>query len=484
MKRLITVGVAACLATAAHAQTAQELSKSDPSYVLNYGMDYGQQRYSALAKINAENVKHLAPAWNLSYDDNRAEESQPLVYKGVLYVTTNSATIAVDAKTGKQLWKTKVEYPPETPRVVCCGIINRGAALYEGKIIRGTLDAKLVALDAKTGKQLWKSDVAEMKAGYTMTGAPQIADGVIMTGISGAEFGTRDFIDGWDPADGKHLWRTYTVPLANEKGGDTWAGDTAKTGGGSTWITGSFDPELHTVYWGIGNPGPFNAAGRKGDNLYTCSVLALDPKTGNIKWHYQFSPNNPFDYDSVAEMILSTIDVKGKPTKVLIDANRNGFIYVLDRTNGKLIAANPYVKVNWASSIDMATGRPVETEISTKARAGEQVDVWPSILGGKNWEPGSFDPKTGLAYYNTLNFGGHYKAVPAEYKEGEWFLGMDLTLGWAWPGRSARLPESRRSDDGQGQVGSAERSSAVLGRVVDRRWGGLLGPVDRRVRGV
>ena len=224
MKRLITVGLAACLATAAHAQTAQELSKSDPGYVLNYGMDYGQQRYSALAKINAENVKHLVPAWNLSYDDNRAEELQPLVYQGVLYVTTNSATIAVDAKTGKQLWKTKVEYPPETPRVVCCGIINRGAALYEGKIIRGTLDAKLVALDAKTGKQLWKSDVAEMKGGYTMTGAPQIADGVIMTGISGAEFGTRDFIDGWDPADGKHLWRTYTVPLANEKGGDTWPG--------------------------------------------------------------------------------------------------------------------------------------------------------------------------------------------------------------------------------------------------------------------
>jgi alcohol dehydrogenase (cytochrome c) len=317
--------------------------------------------------------------------------------------------------------------------VVCCGIINRGAALYDGKVIRGTLDAKLVALDAKTGKQLWKSDVAEMKGGYTMTGAPQIADGVIMTGISGAEFGTRDFIDGWDPADGKHLWRTYTVPLASEKGGDTWPGDTAKTGGGSTWITGSFDPELHTVYWGIGNPGPFNAAGRKGDNLYTCSVLALDPKTGAIKWHYQFSPNNPFDYDSVAEMILSTIEVKGKPTKVLIDANRNGFIYVLDRANGKLIAANPYVKVNWASGIDMTTGRPIETDITTKARAGEQVDVWPSILGGKNWEPGSFDPKTGLAYYNTLNFGGHYKAVPAEYKEGEWFLGMDLTLGWAYP---------------------------------------------------
>ena len=484
MKRLITVGVAACLATAAHAQTAQELSKSDPSYVLNYGMDYGQQRYSALAKINAQNVKHLAPAWNLSYDDNRAEESQPLVYKGVLYVTTNSATIAVDAKTGKQLWKTKVEYPPETPRVVCCGIINRGAAMYEGKIIRGTLDAKLVALDAKTGKQLWKSDVAEMKAGYTMTGAPQIADGVILTGISGAEFGTRDFIDGWDPADGKHLWRTYTVPLPNEKGGDTWAGDTAKTGGGSTWITGSFDPELHTVYWGIGNPGPFNAAGRKGDNLYTCSVLALDPKTGAIKWHYQFSPNNPFDYDSVAEMILSTIEVKGKPTKVLIDANRNGFIYVLDRTNGKLIAANPYVKVNWASSIDMATGRPVETEISTKARNGETgrrvaVDPWRQELGTGFVRP---EDRPCLLQHAQLRRSLQGRAGRIQGRRMVSRHGPDPWLGL--PRRSARLPEGRRSDDGQGQVGSAERSSAVLGRVVDRRRGGLLGPTDRRVRGV
>ena len=431
MRRLLVAAAAvACTVTAAHAQTAQELSKPDNKYVLNYGMDYGQQRYSPLTQIDTKSIKKLVPAWNLSYDDLRSEESQPLVYNGVLYVTTNSATIAVDAKTGRQIWKTKVEYPPETPRVVCCGIINRGAALYEGKIIRGTLDAKLVALDAKTGKQLWKSDVADMKAGYTMTGAPQIADGVIMTGISGAEFGTRDFIDGWDPNDGKHLWRTYTVPLANEKGGDTWPGDTAKYGGGSTWITGSFDPELHTVYWGIGNPGPFNASGRKGDNLYTCSVLALDPKTGQIKWHYQFSPNNPFDYDSVAEMILSTIDVKGTPTKVLIDANRNGFIYVLDRTNGKLIAANPYVKVNWASGIDLTTGRPIETDVTTKARAGEPVDIFPSILGGKNWEPGSYDQKRGLAFYNTLNFGGHYKSVPAEYKQGEWYVGMDLTNPW------------------------------------------------------
>jgi alcohol dehydrogenase (cytochrome c) len=262
--------------------------------------------------------------------------------------------------------------------------------------------------------------------------APLVADGVVLTGVSGAEFGTRDFIDGWNPADGKHLWRTYTVPSPEEPGGDTWKGDTWKFGGGSTWITGSYDPELNTVYWGVGNPGPFNAAGRPGDNLYTCSVLALDAKTGKIKWHYQFSPNNPFDYDSVAEMVLADINIEGKPTKVLMDANRNGFFYVLDRTNGKLLAANPYVNVNWASSIDLKTGRPVETDVSKDAREGKKVTVFPSLLGGKNWEPMSFNPQTGLAYANTLAFGGHYKTAPAEYKAGEWYVGIDLTDLWEW----------------------------------------------------
>jgi alcohol dehydrogenase (cytochrome c) len=428
-------GLAMLFAPAAMAQTHDELVKgaTDTNNVLNYGMGYNLQRFSALKQINKDTVKRLIPVWNYSFDDNRSEESQPLVYKGVLYVTTNSATMAINAKTGKQIWKTKVEYPPETPRIVCCGIINRGAAIYDGKIFRTTLDANVIALDAQTGKELWRKNAIDFKTGYSMTVAPLVADGVVITGISGAEFGTRDFIDGWDPKTGEHLWRTYTVPGTGEPGNDTWQGDTWKLGGGSTWITGSFDPELHTVYWGIGNPGPFNAAVRPGDNLYTCSVLALEPKTGKIKWHFQFSPNNPFDYDAVAEMVLATLDIEGKPTPVLMDANRNGFFYVLDRTNGKLLAANPYVKVNWASGIDMKTGRPIETEISAKARAGEKVVVWPSILGGKNWEPMSFDPQNNTAYINTLNFGGHYKAVAADYKAGEWYVGMDLSDLWEWP---------------------------------------------------
>jgi alcohol dehydrogenase (cytochrome c) len=435
MKRIaMAIGLAVIVSHGASAQTSEQLVKgaTDTSNVLNYGMGYNLNRFSTLDQINKDTVKNLVPVWNYSLADDRSEESQPLVYQGVIYVTTHSATMAIDAKTGKQIWKTKVEYPPETPRIVCCGIINRGAALFDGKVFRTTLDANVIALDAKTGKELWRQKAADIKEGYSMTVAPLVADGVVLTGISGAEFGIRGFIDGWDPATGKHLWRTHTIPSPDEPGGDTWKGDTWKFGGGSTWITGSYDPELNTVYWGIGNPGPFNSAVRPGDNLYTCSVLALDPKTGKIKWHYQFSPNNPFDYDSVAEMVLADMNIEGKPTKVLMDANRNGFFYVLDRTNGKLLAANPYVKVNWATGIDLKTGRPIETDITRDAREGKKVTVYPSILGGKNWEPMSYNPQTGIAYANTLAFGGHYKTEPVTYKAGEWYLGMDLTDLWEW----------------------------------------------------
>jgi alcohol dehydrogenase (cytochrome c) len=435
MKRFAMAASLVMLAsTYADAQTTEQLVKgaTDTSNVLNYGMGYNLQRFSTLKQINKDTVKNLVPVWNYSFNDDRSEESQPLVYQGVIYVTSHNATMAVDAKTGKQIWKSKIEYPAETPRIVCCGIINRGAALYDGKVFRTTLDANVIALDAKDGKELWRQKAADIKEGYSMTVAPLVADGVVITGISGAEFGTRGFIDGWDPATGKHLWRTHSIPSPDEPGGDTWKGDTWKLGGGSTWITGSYDPELNTVYWGIGNPGPFNSAVRPGDNLYTCSVLAMDPKTGKIKWHYQFSPNNPFDYDSVAEMVLADMNVEGKPTKVLMDANRNGFFYVLDRTNGKLLAANPYVKVNWATGIDMKTGRPIETDVSKDAREGKKVTVYPSILGGKNWEPMSFNPQTGLAYANTLAFGGRYKTEPVTFKQGEWYLGMDLTDLWEW----------------------------------------------------
>ena len=431
---LLAAALIALLPLGAYAQSAEELAKgaSDTGNVLNYGMGYNLQRFSPLAQINRETVRRLVPVWNYSYDDNRSEESQPLVYNGVVYVTTHAATMAIDAKTGKQIWKTKVEYPPETPRIVCCGIINRGAALYDGKVFRTTLDAHVIALDAKTGKELWNQTAIEWKDGYSATAAPLVADGVVITGISGAEYGIRGFIDGWDPATGKHLWRTYTIPGPGEPGNETWPGDTWQHGGGSTWITGSFDPDLHTVYWGVGNAGPWNAMMRKGDNLYTCSVLALDPQTGKIKWHFQFSPNDPYDYDSVAEMILATLDIGGQPRKVLMDANRNGFFYIFDRADGKLIAANQYGKtINWATGIDEG-GRPIDSDVTKHMRAtGEKTEIWPSVFGSKNWGPASFDPNTGLVYANAIDLGMQYKPTQPKYRAGTVYWGADIE--WVFP---------------------------------------------------
>ena len=427
--------VALLLPLAAYGQSAEDLKKgsNDTGNVLNYGMDYGQKRYSPLDQINKDTVKYLVPVWNYSLADDRSQESQAFVHNGVLFISTHNATIALDAKTGKQKWKTKVEYPPETPRIVCCGIINRGVALYDGKVFRTTLDAHIVALDAKTGKELWKSKVIDWKNGYSQTLAPLIADGVIITGTSGAEYGIRGFIDGWDPNTGKQLWRTYTIPGPGEPGNDTWPGDTWKRGGGSTWITGSYDPDLRLVYWGVGNAAPWNAMMRSpGDNLYTASVLALDPKTGTIKWHFQFSPNDPYDYDAVADLILVDRQIEGKERKLLFSANRNGFFYVLDRTNGEFIAANQFVKKqNWADGIDKK-GRPIESQVTKKLRATEtKAEIWPSVWGGKAWSPSAYNPKTGLVYANTMNLGMTYTPTRPQYRAGTTYWGADLT--WVFP---------------------------------------------------
>ena len=432
---LLAAAVAGLLPLTSYAQSSDELinGANDTGNVLNYGMGYNLQRYSPLTQINKQTVRHLTPVWNYSYDDNRSEESQPLVYKGVLYVSTHAATMAIDVKSGRAIWKTKVEYPPETPRIVCCGIISRGVALYDGKVYRTTLDAHVVALDAKTGKEVWNSKVIDWHDGYSQTLAPLIADGVVITGISGAEYGIRGFLDGWDPQTGNHLWRTYTIPGPGEPGNDTWPGDTWKHGGGSTWITGSYDPELKSVFWGVGNAGSWNAMTHPGDNLYTCSILSLDPHTGKIKWHFQFTPNDPYDYDSVAEMILATLNINGQPTKVVMDANRNGFYYVFDRATGEMLKVNKYGKtINWASGIDEKTGRPIESELSLHMRAtSEETEIWPSVFGSKNWGPSSFNPNTGLIYANTLEFGMKYKPTTPEFRAGTTYWGADIK--WVFP---------------------------------------------------
>jgi len=415
----------------AFAQTQQELNNDgkNTDNVLTYGMGYNQNRYSPLREINKQNVKRLVPVWSLSLENEFGEQAQPLVYDGVVYVSNVKWTVAIDALTGKQLWRTAVDFPPETPRVVCCGVSNKGVALYEGKVFRTTLDAYVVALDQKTGKQIWKQKAAEWKEGYSQTLAPLVANGVLVTGISGAEFGIRGFIDGWDPDTGKHLWRRYTTAGPGEKGHETWEPrETYLTGGASTWITGSYDAELDLMYWGTGNAGAWNSANRRGDNLYTASVLAMRPKTGEVVWHYQFTPNDTFDWDAVWELILADIDVAGQKRKVVMQLNRNGFLYVLDRTDGRLISAKPYGRINWATHVDMATGRPVESEEAKKLRAGKPIDMWPSIRGAKNWPHAAFNPTTGLLYANTIHQYSTYSyAELAPYKPGMRYQGTTNT---------------------------------------------------------
>jgi alcohol dehydrogenase (cytochrome c) len=403
------------LAAGASAQTLDELKNDgqNTDNVLTYGMGYDQHRYSPLKLIDKSNVKRLVPVWNLSLDNQWGEQAQPLVYQGVMYVTDAKATVAIEVETGKQIWKTPVDWPAETPRVVCCGVSNKGAAIYNGKLFRTTLDAYVIGLDLKTGKELWRQQAADWKQGYTMTVAPLIANGVLISGISGAEFGIRGFLDGWNPETGAHLWRRYTTPAQGEKGSETWpADDTALHGGGSTWITGSYDPDLDLVYWGTGNAGPWNPTKRPGDNLYTASVVAIKPKTGEIAWHYQFTPHDMYDFDATWELILADLPINGQTRKVVMQLNRNGFVYVLDRANGKLLSANPYEKVNWASRIDLETGRPVETDVSTRLLAGETVELWPSTRGAKNWPHAAFNPETGLLYANTMHQASQYRFVP------------------------------------------------------------------------
>ena len=414
---LLAALVSAAIPMTALAQTADELKNDDktPGDVLTYGMGYSQHRFSPLTQINRQTVKRLVPAWSYSMADNRGLEGQALVKDGVVFLTDHEKTVAVDALTGREIWKTMVEYPPETTRVVCCGIVNRGAALFDGKLYRTTLDANVIALDAKTGKEVWRTKSSDPKDGYSMTVAPLVANGVVIAGVAGAEYGIRGYLEGFDAQTGKSLWRTYTIPEKGQPGSETWPGDTWKQGGGSTWITGSYDPDLDLVYWGTGNPAPWNPLNRKGDNLYTNSVLAFQPKTGKVVWHFQMTPGDPFDYDGVNEWILAELPVDGGTRKVIMQANRNGYLYVIERATGKLVAANAFVKVNWADGIDKETGRPVwSAETKAVVDKGEKQRIYPAVSGGKNWGPMAFDPTRRLLYINTNEWGMDYEPAPVE----------------------------------------------------------------------
>ncbi len=385
------------------AQTTEELVNDgkNTENVTTHSMGYDRKSYSPLKQINTSNVKRLMPVWSTSLMNEEGETAAPTIYNGVMYVINGKWTFAIDVETGKQIWRTPVKLEEGVTR----SAFNRGGAtIYNGKLFRVTVDNHLVALQLKTGEELWNQKYADLKDGFYSTGGPIVANGVVISGVSGGESTTRGFLDGWDPETGKKLWRRYTIPAPGEPGSETWPknSDAWTQGGGPTWRSGSYDPQLDLVYWGTGNSEPYDPRPRQGlDSLYTNSVLAIRPKTGELFCYFQYTPNDVFDVDAVEEQVLADIQVNGQPRKVMIQANKNGFLYVLDRTNCKLIAAHPYVKVNWATGIDMATGRPVLTDVQKRFLAGEEVEIWPSR--GTNAVPIAFDPNTGLIYASTWN---------------------------------------------------------------------------------
>jgi alcohol dehydrogenase (cytochrome c) len=382
------------------AQTSDELVQDgrNPANVITQSMGYHRRSYSPLRQITTSTVKRLVPVWSSSLMNDLGELAAPAVYDGVMYVINGKWTFAIDVETGRQIWRTAVQLEPGARGPA----INRGApTIYDGKLFRVTMDNHLLALDMKTGKPIWNQKFAEPKEGYYATAAPIIANGVLISGMAGGESTTRGFLDGWDPDTGKKLWRRYTIPAPGEPGSETWPKDDAwKYGGGPTWRSGSYDPELDLVYWGVGNAEPYDPRPRGAlDSLYTSSVLAVRPKTGEIACFYQFTPNDIYDVDGTDEFVLADLRVEGRLRKVMIQANKNGFLYVLDRTNCALIAAHPYVQVNWASHVDLKTGRPVLTDLYERFLRGEEVAILPSR--GTNAVPIAFDPQSGLVFAST-----------------------------------------------------------------------------------
>ena len=431
MKKLLAGLLLGACCALSQAQTAEELLSDgkNTENVLTFGMGYDLKMFSPLKQITKSNIKRLVPIWNFSLANDMGELSQPTIYNGVMYVVNGNWTFAIDVATGRQIWRTPVQYDRTALRVTAGGAYLRGAAtIYNGKLFRQNVDGYVVALDMKTGKEIWKTQFGEWKESYGGIVQPTIANGVLISGMSGGDRTARGFVDGYDPETGKQLWRTWTIPAPGEKGSETWPNkelpDAWKYGGGATWQPGSYDPQLDLFYIGTGNAEPYNPKYRAGmDSLYAASVLAIRPKTGEMVWHYQFLPNDSFDFDGTAENIIADIQVEGKPRKVLLNVNKNGFAYVIDRTDGKLIAAHPYTAQNWAKYIDLKTGRPVLTDLLDRAIKGETIDLNPRL--GTNATLSAYNPKTGLLFLNSWEIIRVMQFVDVKLLVGTSYIGVD-----------------------------------------------------------
>jgi len=399
-------------------------AKQEPQNWMTYGGGYNSQRHSQLKQISTANAKDLELKWVFQSRSLDKHEVTPLVVDGVMYtIQSPNDVIALDAKTGKTLW-TYAHKPEAGTKNPCCGNLSRGVAILGDKIFLGALDAKLIAINAKTGKELWQTVVGDYKQAYSITHAPLVIKDKVIVGVAGGEYGIRGFIAAYDANSGKEVWRFNTVPGPGEKGYETWSGNSYLHGGAPIWVTGSYDPDTNLTMWGTGNPGPdWNGDARLGDNLYSCSVIALDADTGKLSWHYQFSPHNEFDWDATQVPVLADIQFGGRTRKTMMWANRNGVFYVLDRTTGEFLKGTSFVKTNWYTGFD-EKGRPMPAPGTEPTPQG--VLIYPGNQGGTNFYNPSFSPLTNLFYIPAWeNSSSTYVKgkEPPEFHEGQMFFG-------------------------------------------------------------
>jgi len=392
---------------------------SEPKNWLTYWGDYSAIRHRNLKQVTADNVQNLRLDWIYQTGETGAFETVPLVVDGVMYITApKGIAVALDAKSGRQLWQYKHAFPPDRK----LSGVNRGMAISGDRLFMVTPDSNVVALEAKTGRLIWQAEMAPYKAGsHYGSLAPLVIHDKVLVGISGGEQGVRGFIDAYDIATGKRAWRFWTVPLKGEPGGDTWLGDSAMRGGGPAWMTGTYDPKLNLTYWGVGNPGPdLYGEVRQGDNLYSCSLVALDPDTGQLKWHFQFTPHDLHDWDAEETPMLLDIEWQGKPRKVVMQANRNAFFYILDRVTGEYLTGRPFAPQTWAKGLD-DKGRPQLLPNTTPTPDG--VKVCPGLAGATNWIAPSYNPDTKLFYIAVRNQCDVFYSEPPIYTEGKAYWG-------------------------------------------------------------
>jgi len=485
----LAVSMASGAALAAGGPTDQDILKDaeTPGDVLTYGMGTQGQRHSTLKAVNPDTIKNLAPVWAFSFggEKQRGQEAQPIVYDGTIYVTGSySRLFALDARTGEKKW----QYDARLPEGImpCCDVVNRGAAIRGDKVYFGTLDAHLVALNKDSGKVVWNKKLADYQAGFSMTAAPLIVDGKIITGNSGGEFGVVGAVEARDAETGELIWTRPTVEgnMGTLNGKEStmtgtknasWPGDLWQTGGGATWLGGTYDPETKSLFFGTGNPAPWNSHLRPGDNLYTASTLAINPDNGEIKWHFQTTPHDGWDFDGVNEFISFDLKKDGKVIKAGAKADRNGFFFVIDRTNGKLLNATPFVtQTSWAKGFDLNTGKPILNEDKrppnpvegggAAAGQGKPIFAAPSFLGGKNWMPMAYSPDTEMFYVPANEWGMDIWNEPITYKKGAAYLGAGFTIKPLYEDYIGAL---RAIDPKTGKIVWEYKNPAPL-------WGGVL----------